>query len=353
MKKQLLLIFTLFVSVFSFSQGVPTLDNVKVGYDDCGKINLYFINTINFNIKSELNNGMSVYIGFTELSSVIYDKYNVGDTVIEKVVDYFGTDSIYVNFYTSQSNTFFIKFDKSKLHQKLDSYRPCYVTIETTSQKPTIFFEGIEGFRISYFNILRNGQLVTTVPFTPGESSYTDYNNTDALNYTQEYRVNPVDSCGNEIESSTVTTIHARNLSSVYGNIEMDWTVPSTARPINNFKIYELIDSTLTLVATLPPNITQYTVNTPNQNASYLVGIDNVDCIGTDHLKSIDPSKILLSNRVKTGSILGSTELSLDDDTIVGYYDFLGRSLKIEELKDLVLVHYRSGKTIKKILKTN
>lgn len=307
--KSVVLAISLLLTSVSFSQ---TNDNIKISLKKCDGIYAYFVNTKDFNVANNLDSGMIIYYHVDDVTTVI-KKYNVGDTALIKKLGLLPDNDTIAFFFSlpypkvgvlvkSVSENLLLK-----VGQKLDSYKPCYATVDPVTEKPTIFFEGLEGYNLSHFDIKLNDKKIATVPYAKGVLSYVDQTNTQVLNFVQDYTVVAVDSCGNE-QSGKVSTIHARNLSSVDGKVEMDWTVPTTAKPITNYFIYEFkkvnnVD-TLILITQVPSTVTQYTVTNPNPNSAYIVGLEEMNCEGTGKLKSIS-SKLVLSNKVKSGQKAG------------------------------------------------
>jgi hypothetical protein len=158
-----------------------------------------------------------------------------------------------------------------------------------------------------------------------------------------------IDSLGN-IRSGDATTIHARNLASFNGNVELDWNTPTTAGTITSFDIYEY-DATLdvlTLINTVPSTITQYTITNPDVTKMYIVGVPNIDCTGSSTRST---STSLLSNPVQAIGTSGIQSLNIDrNDEIIGYFDLMGREIDSNTINQMVIVKYKSGKTIQKFI---
>ena len=226
------------------------------------------------------------------------------------------------------------------------TYLPCYVSVGPALSTPTIKWESIENNAIEKYIIKRNGQNIDTVCFSSGILSYTDVNNHEAINYMQTYTLEAIDSTGRS-RSGDATTIHARNLASVNGNVELDWNIPTIAGTITSFDIYEY-DATLdvlTLVNTVPSTITQYTVINPDVTKTYIVGVSNVDCSGS---ATRSASTSLLSNPVQATVSAGIQSLIIDrNDEVIGYYDLMGKEIDANTSNQVVIVRYKSGKTVK------
>ena len=367
-----LLLFIL-IALFNYSNA-QTIDNFKIEHNPSkltGKLHivntpgckmdslLYTFSFTNSSVPNaiiELNSLAGGY-SFGTIDSIIPNKHGINDTVMSLI---FNVNPLYIMY--PPRSVIFNNGVKTELilptitftdFLKSNHYNPCYASVGPNKNIPTVYWESIENNMIESFLIKRNGVTIDTVQYTTGTLSYTDSTNLDASSYIQTYTIEAIDSSNNH-RSGSVTTLHARNLASVDGNIEMDWTIPTTSAPINNFIIYEykVIDSlhdTLIVVHTLPSNITQYSVVNPNINSSYVVGIENLNCTGTS-LKSLQ-SNLLLSNklRVKGYTQTNSIEIiSIDkNDVVIGYYDLLGRNIESNTKNQIIIKLYKSGRSEK------
>lgn len=232
-----------------------------------------------------------------------------------------------------------------------DTYLPCYTSIAPNNNVPTVYWESIEDNAIKEYIIKRNNVNIDTVIFLPGLMSWTDSTNTQTNNFEQRYTLEAIDSVGN-IREGDVTTIRARNLSSVNGYIELDWNLPESANEITAFEIYEYdvnLDE-LTLITTVPSNILQYTVTNPDPTKSYVVGISNMSCTDSA-LKSVSDDQ-LLSNPVKSSGSLSIPSLSNQGvDKIINCYDITGRKVNPDTKNTLLIYVYESGKKEKVFIK--
>ena len=367
--KNLILVASLLMTTFSFSQ---TPDNFKVEHNPSSlNVKVHVVNTLDFNFYDSISNGRIVLdtydqslfrisydlIQVTFNNSPISNRVNIGDTVLtlDFTLSQTTSSTIQVSYFFINDYGYhqpkFIQLNNLTFTDFLLSnhYTPCYTTVGPDVNKPTVFWESISDNMISHYIVKRNGTEIATVPFSTGILSYTDLTNTESSNFVQEYTIVAVDSSNNQ-RSGNVSTIHARNLSSVDGNIEMDWTVPQTAKPITNYNIYEIngVDN-LVLIATVSSTVTQYTVISPNVNSSYVVGIESMNCNDTGKLKSLT-SSTLLSNKVTTKSTASLTDVSLSsDDEVTGYFDTLGRPVDPTNTKGLVIITHKSGKLTKVI----
>jgi hypothetical protein len=232
---------------------------------------------------------------------------------------------------------------------KSTTYLPCYVSLGPVLSTPTIKWESLENNAIEKYIIKRNGQNIDTVNYSSGILSYTDIDNHEGINYVQTYTLVGIDSLGN-IRSGDATSIHARNLASVNGNIELDWNIPTTAGIITSFDIYEYdaILDVLTLVNTVPSTITQYTITNPDVTKMYIVGVPNIDCTGS---ATRSTSTSLLSNPVQAIGTSGIQSLTIDrNDEVTGYFDLMGREIDANTTNQMVIVKYKSGKTVQKFI---
>ncbi len=372
--KNLILVASLLMTTFSFSQ---TINNFKVEHNPSSlNVKVHVVNTSDFYFSDNINNltlldgvdkifqfqlmdgqnGSAQLLSpaFGTVGMVNQNRNQLNDTVLTISllnVQNQVTKSNYNSriYFEVNSSSFDLQLSPVTFTNFLLSnhYTPCYTTVGPDVNKPTVFWESISDNMISHYIVKRNGTEIATVPFSTGILSYTDLTNTESSNFVQEYTIVAVDSSNNQ-RSGNVSTIHARNLSSVDGKIEMDWTVPKTAKSITNYNIYELNGVDLVLVTTLPSTVTQYTVLNPKTNSSYLVGIESMDCTGTSKLKSLTGT--LLSNKVTTKSTASLTDVSLSsDDEVTGYFDTLGRPVDPKTAKGLIITLYKSGKTEKVI----
>lgn len=361
------------LSLASLAYSQPTSSNFKVEHTSPSSLDIkvHVVNTQDFNMyQNILNNNILVHNGYLfhctlgiENNKIFNnplnpDKSNIGDTAMTLLFTLINnplstSNSISIDFYFNNNvhyiNTPLLYFTDFVVS---DHYTPCYATVGPDVNKPSVFWESLSGNAISHYIIKRNGTSIATVPYSIGILSYTDLANTQASNFVQEYSVVAVDSSGNE-RSGIVTTLHARNLSSVDGNVEMDWTTPIAAGTISNFVIYEYrqltpTSDTLIEIVTLPSNITQYTVQSPNPTSSYVVGVKNVNCLGTAKRGS---QNILLSNKLKGSSLAGIESLYVDNrnDEVIGHFDLMGRAIDPETKGQLIIVQYKSGRVDKVI----
>ncbi len=369
-----LFIFILIV-LFNYSNA-QTIDNFKIEHNPSSLfIKLHVVNTPGCKMDSLLTsfntmNQSSIIelwpgqwtspLTSGTIDSIIPNKHGENDTVM---TIRFKIDPIYLDYpqirivysingnnYISLPDLVYTQFLKS------NHYNPCFASVGPKNNIPTIYWESIENNMIKYYIIKRNGETIDTIQYATGIISYTDSTNLDAPSFIQTYSIEAIDSSNNHRSGST-TTLHARNLASVDGLIEMDWTIPITSSTINHFIIYEykILDSlhdTLIVVHTLPSNITQYSVINPNVNSSYIVGTSNLNCAGTAE-KSLY-NNILLSNklRVKGSTQTTSIETIFNEDKIdevIGYFDTLGRQVELTNTKGLIITRYKSGKIEKKL----
>ena len=344
----------------TFSLTAQTADNFKIEHNKGSMTaNFYVVNTVDHNMYDELPlmsdiSGNKVRIlGHGEssinLSDIIPNKNNIGDTVCVKPINFISYDTNIV-FSFKEINTNIIKNNNISISWTdfivSPTYLPCYVTLGPVLSSPTIKWESLDNNLIAKYIIKRNGQTIDTVNFSSGILSYTDVNNSEALNYIQTYTLEAIDSLGN-IRGGDATTIHARNLASVNGNVELDWNIPTIAGTITSFDIYEY-DATLdvlTLVNTVPSTITQYTVTNPDVTKMYIVGVPNIDCSGS---ATHSASTSLLSNPVQAIGTSGIQSLTIDrNDEVIGYYDLMGREVDANAINQMVIVKYKTGKIIK------
>ena len=358
-----------------------TSANFKVEHNPSSlNVKVHVVNTPDFNMYDNIsNNNISVtsYGGNNYLFNcdvynqntgyfnnvLIPNKVNIGDTVMTLLYSLNSPETINEgsNNEVSLSITFTFNNNLMSVNTVLyftdlllsNHYNPCYATVGPDVNKPTVFWESLSDNMISHYDIKRNGTTIATVPFSTGILSYTDLTNTESSNFVQEYTVVAVDSSNNE-RSGTVNTLHARNLSSVDGNVEMDWTTPTTANPISNFVIYEyrqLTQTTDTLVEiiTLPSSVNQYTVQNPNPTSSYVVGVKNVNCSGTAEKSS--HTNLLLSNKLKSTTVAGIETIFIDNttDEVVGYFDLMGREIDSTTKGQVIITRFKSGKSVKVI----
>lgn len=302
------------------------------------------------------NGGIDKYVNPSDLD---INKNKIGDTVCSINFDYsnnlnsnIGGYNIYVNFKSYNTSNLTILFlDSIKFTDflKITTYLPCYVSLGPVLSTPTIKWESLENNAIDKYIIKRNGQNIDTVNYSSGILSYTDIDNHEGINYVQTYTLVGIDSLGN-IRSGDATSIHARNLASVNGNIELDWNIPTTAGIITSFDIYEY-DATLdvlTLVNTVPSTITQYTITNPDVTKMYIVGVPNIDCTGS---ATRSTSTSLLSNPVQAIGTSGIQSLTIDrNDEVTGYFDLMGREIDANTTNQMVIIKYKSGKTVQKFI---
>lgn len=233
------------------------------------------------------------------------------------------------------------------------NFKPCYATVGPISNTPTVFWENDHTANISHYNIKRGGTIIATVNYDSGADmlSYEDITNTQSANTTQEYYIESVDSVGYGFESN-VTTIHASTLVATNSQLVIQWSVPITAAPISSYSIYEMdVNGSLYLNTTVNAisNATtmSYTVTNPSPNRSYLIGIENIDCTGTTQKSLTDG--ILLSNKISLQTA-GIKTINIDqNDSIIGYYDLMGREIKNITKGQIIITRYESGKVIKSI----
>ena len=344
----------------TFSLTAQTVDNFKIEHNKGSMTaTFYVVNTVDHNMYDELPLMSNVggnkinfpihYEANINIIDIIQNKNNIGDTVCVKTINFTSFDTI-LHIAFKEINTNIIKhiyFSISWTDFLISpTYLPCYVSIGPVLSVPTIKWESIDNNLISKYIIKRNGQTVDTVNFSSGILSYTDVNNSEALNYIQTYTLEAIDSLGN-VRLGDATTIHARNLASVNGNVELDWNIPTIAGTITSFDIYEY-DATLdvlTLVNTVPSTITQYTVINPDVTKTYIVGVSNVDCSGSA-TRSANTS--LLSNPVQAIGTAGIESLTIErNDEVIGYYDLMGKEIDANTSNQVVIVRYKSGKTVK------
>ena len=360
------------ILIATFSLTAQTLDDFKIEHNPTslnGKIHL--VNTTcrwdtllplmtpvysNRLVKFAINNN-----SYAVLDSMIPNKNNIGDTVLSFCFE--TTESVVTQSLNGMDvDLMFRKLDIQgnstltvfTIHLNFSdfimspTYLPCYVSVGPVLSTPTIKWESIDNNAIEKYIIKRNGQNIDTVSFSSGILSYTDVNNHEAINYMQTYTLEAIDSTGRS-RSGDATTIHARNLASVNGNVELDWNIPTIAGTITSFDIYEY-DATLdvlTLVNTVPSTITQYTVTNPDVTKTYIVGVSNVDCSGSA-TRSANTS--LLSNPVQATVSAGIQSLTIDrNDEVIGYYDLMGKEIDSNTSNQVVIIRYKSGKTVKEI----
>jgi hypothetical protein len=346
------------------SLNAQTIANFKFEHTKCSMTaTFYIVNTVDFNMYNELpfmgNFGSNYKVYFPihneaniKLTDIIPNKNNVGDTVCIKTINFVNYDTNIV-FLFKEINTNISKNNNISIYWTdfliNPNYFPCYVTLGPILSIPTIKWESIDNNLISKYVIKRNGQTIDTINFSSGILSYTDVNNSEALNYIQTYTLIGIDSLGN-IREGDVTTIHARNLASVNGNVELDWNIPTVASTISSFDIYEY-DATLdvlTLINTVPSNITQYTITNPDVTKMYIVGVPNIDCSGSATRSS---STSLLSNPVQAIRTSGIESLIIDrNDEVIGYFDLMGREIDSNTTNQLMIIKYKSGKTVQKFI---
>jgi hypothetical protein len=345
------------------SLNAQTAANFKIEHNKSSMTaTFYIVNTVEHNMYNELslmgnvNNSKIIILGHSESSvklvDIIPNKSNIGDTVCIKPINFTAFDTnveiyfkqVYINIpQVINVSIYWTDFIVSP------TYLPCYVSIGPVLSTPKIQWESLDNNLISKYVIKRNGQTIDTINFSSGILSYTDVNNSEALNYIQTYTLIGIDSLGN-IREGDVTTIHARNLASVNGNVELDWNIPTVASTISSFDIYEY-DATLdvlTLINTVPSNITQYTITNPDVTKMYIVGVPNIDCSGSATRSS---STSLLSNPVQAIRTSGIESLIIDrNDEVIGYFDLMGREIDSNTTNQLMIIKYKSGKTVQKFI---
>ncbi len=359
----------------------PTIDNFKIEHKPSkltGK--LHVINTPGCKMDSllytYLPNTTIVTSSYHQLNignydSIIPNENNAYDTVMTLSFNINQADAKYIEYlifnykepdsnimynpngYNSFSINIPISFTQ---FLKSDQFTPCYASISPNKNKPIVYWESISDNMISHYIIKRNGINIDTLSYMPGTMFYLDSTNLDAASFVQSYTIEAVDSSQNHLSGGNVTTLRVRNLASVDGNIEMDWTMPTTSATINNiiifeYKILDELHDTLIVINTLPPNITQYTISNPKPNSSYLVGTSNLNCSGTA-LKSLN-SNLLLSNKLYVKGYtptIGVESINIIvDDEIIGYFDLMGREISSNTINQVIITRYKSGK-IEKII---
>ncbi len=372
--KKILFVMLVTLTSMVYSQ---TSANFKVEHNPSSlNVKVHVVNTLDYNFYDSITNNRVVLDNidnsifhiirgsqYSFFNTVNVNRNHIGDTVMTltlnlntinitdfrvsySFLDRYGNIDYYAIKFITLDNLTFTNFLIS------DHYTPCYATVGPDVNKPTVFWESLSDNMISHYDIKRNGTTISTVPFSTGILSYTDLTNTESSNFVQEYTVVAVDSSNNE-RSGTVNTLHARNLSSVDGNVEMDWTTPTTANPISNFVIYEyrqLTSTTDTLIEiiSLPSSVNQYTVQNPKSTSSYMVGVKNISCLGTA-VKSTH-SDILLSNKLKS-TLAGIETISIDktNDEIIGYFDLMGREIDSNSKNQVIITRYKSGRIEKHV----
>jgi hypothetical protein len=361
------------------SLNAQTIANFKVEHNPSSVIaKVHVVNTLEYRMDTIIplmpNTGinrkidfMCAFGGSTSINSSNIDinKNQIGDTVCSINFDftnnlnhqiYSGGYNIYVEYKKYDTSimintgiTLFLDTIKFTDFLKSTTYLPCYVSLGPVLSTPTIKWESLENNAIEKYIIKRNGQNIDTVNYSSGILSYTDIDNHEGINYVQTYTLVGIDSLGN-IRSGDATSIHARNLASVNGNIELDWNIPTTAGIITSFDIYEYdaILDVLTLVNTVPSTITQYTITNPDVTKMYIVGVPNIDCTGS---ATRSTSTSLLSNPVQAIGTSGIQSLTIDrNDEVTGYFDLMGREIDANTTNQMVIVKYKSGKTVQKFI---
>jgi hypothetical protein len=111
------------------------------------------------------------------------------------------------------------------------------------------------------------------------------------------------------------------------------------------------------LVNSVPSTITRYTVTNPDVTKTYIVGVSNMDCTGSAKLLEKSSAKLLekssvntslLSNPVQAIVSAGIQNLTIDrNDEVIGYYDLMGKEIDANTLNQVVIIRYKSGKTVK------
>ena len=385
--KKILLLILICMNYCAFSQ---TADNFKIEHNPSkltGK--LHIVNTpgckmdsLLYTFRKDYNNGNSIiqfftgfgwgsdFIFYGGIDSIIPDKHGLNDTVMtlrfncmDFLINSEPADGTYINYSINDNTSIFgssqvriqLPLIKFTPFFKSNRFNPCFVSVLPNKNTPTVYWESIPENMLSYFIIKRNGVNIDTIPYKEGTLSYLDSTNMDAASFTQAYTIEAVDSSDNH-RSGITTTLRVRNLASINGNIEMDWSIPTTSATINNFIIYEYktLDSThdtLVVLKTIPPNITQYTISNPNINSSYLVGTSNLNCSGTA-LKN-QHSNLLLSNKL---NVKGSTQttgieaININEfDEVIGHFDLLGREIDSNTKNEIIITRYKSGRITKKI----
>ncbi len=223
----------------------------------------------------------------------------------------------------------------------------CEVTTDTSNQYWTVVFERDTTYGQLTYQIQREstvqGQYLTIGTVAPGDSSVFTDNSVFAQQQAQRYRINTIDSCGNQRLGAYHQTMHLVTSSGVNNLNQLIWT-PYTGFSYGTYFIYRGTSmNNMVLIDSISASYTSYTdMNSPVGLSYYQVSVvPPSPCVATRSLsfaKSNVATKQYLhvgvgesvfeSLQVYPNPSSGSLQLNFNQNFTLEIFDVSGRLLR-------------------------
>jgi hypothetical protein len=223
----------------------------------------------------------------------------------------------------------------------------CEVTTDTSNQYWTIVFERETTYGQLTYQIQREstvqGQYLTIGTVAPGDSSVFTDNSVFAQQQAQRYRINTIDSCGNQRLGAYHQTMHLVTSSGVNNLNQLIWT-PYTGFSYGTYFIYRGTNmNNMVLIDSISASYTSYTdMNSPVGLSYYQVSVvPPSPCVATRSLsfaKSNVATKqylhvgvgesVFASLQVYPNPSSGSLQLNFNQNFTLEIFDVSGRLLR-------------------------